>query len=424
MRIIFDESLRVRGLTESETVQYTLSTVNRPVSSSSVPGVFKDTNYSTVLTSVDGYFVDRTVEITGPEGISGMLVSDSPYVAEANGMTLQARKQGTVTARLLTAANGSRRIETSVSAQGITLTSEFTSFQAGSLAEHCYSQMTALVSGLSPEAATQTFWSSNNGNVASPNATMNAGLFAPFDFSGVSCCSTGRSDESRPATLISPRHALQAAHWTSAVGDYLAFKLPGGTYQIVQVSAIEVISSFAAGGDLALLYLSADVTGAAYYSVMPEGWDMQYAPCLWFWNEDTHEDFQVYGVPQIRLPIIRKAMHNNDGAWASWLQIDEILQHTAGGVPALDYNSIFGTELLLFPGWGASDTIPGDSTSPSWLIINGEPVLVSCQSSTSQTGNISEFVDVINAAMNSMAGTPQGTYVLQHPDLTSFTVYS
>jgi hypothetical protein len=64
----------------------------------------------------------------------------------------------------------------------------------------------------------------------------------------------------------------------------------------------------------------------------------------------------------------------------------------------------------------------GDSGSPQFFLVNGDPILMASHATVADAANISTHTAQINTAMNSLAGTVD-TYALSHPTLSAFNTY-
>lgn len=314
-----------------------------------------------------------------------------------------------------TPRNGSRRV-TFAGYLGLALP-VFTdvSFTAGTLAHHMQAQIAALTNSLTPSAQTYGVWESYNGQHPA-TGTRNPQLFSSpvLDLSGVSIGASDRTNDGRPCTLISPRHAIQAAHWTAPVGTQVTFKRTDGTYQTVTITARRRYDDSVNFTDLSIVMFDEDVTGCSIYSVMPSDWRDRYMPRL--------TGAPVCGV----VPYLRKSRHAPDGSTLSTVITSYDSLHT----DIYSNNPFVFTMPNLLSGAGgwSGYAIGGDSSSPSFWIVNGEPILFSAQSTKSYTNDLStgqsgNGVEIINSAMNDMAGTV-GMYALQHPDLSGFTDFT
>ena len=108
----------------------------------------------------------------------------------------------------------------------------------------------------------------------SPSAENLRLWLSSVDFSGVSLAGSG----SRPATLISSRHAIQATHYRTAVGQKLRWMRRDGVVE----ERVVVESISLANNDLTVIRLNADLDGVAIYQALPPGehWGESIPGCL------------------------------------------------------------------------------------------------------------------------------------------------
>lgn len=302
------------------------------------------------------------------------------------------------------------------------------SFVAGSLSAHVKSQIEGLIAGHTPGRDVQEYMLSTNADIDTPSVTISDHPFiGQFDFSGVSVMgqpAAGVQEDEYPAMLVTPRHALIAKHVSTGLeGKKFAFRRLDGTYQTVTVSGRYVVSD---NNDLAVIMFDVDVTGCTIYQTMPYRWEVNYSPSLTY-SADSERTRNT------AIPYIRKAQHLSSAEkWVSAVVINHL--YRAGDYPLFISSNSF-TSIRNTPtnppqtgeiprAWGVDEAIGGDSAGPSFLVINGELILISSQFTETYTPNISEYTDEINTAINDLAGVAQGTYALTHPDLSSFTDYS
>lgn len=304
-------------------------------------------------------------------------------------------------------------------------TYDVTGFTTGSLSAHCKEQIESLISGYTPGRDTQEYLLSTNNHIDNPDVTISDHPFiSQFDMTGVSVMrSSIVTEDAFPAILVSPRHVLAAKHVAQGVGNQYAFKRSDGSYQVVTVQAKYDVAS---GQDLSVMYLDAPVTGCKIYKTMPYNWEYDYAPSLTTVPEHANSALTA-------IPYIRKALHlNSDVTSVSCILVNHLylcqnmVTHTA-----YDFSTLYNTPtpaanphtVEINREWGRDMAIGGDSGGPSFLVIDGDLVLISAQQTTVATTNFSAYTDEINTAMNDMAGVAQGTYVLTHPDLSAFNDY-
>jgi len=193
-------------------------------------------------------------------------------------------------------------------------------------------------------------------------ATMN--WTGQVDFSGVAF------DNSKTATLISPRHILMAQHHQRNVGSTVVFHDSTGDIH----TAILIAKQSVPGGlnpDITVGLLDVDVP-VKYYKVLPPQTD--WGDCL--------SDALVVSTHHTRNASIRRFA----GTWGLGISL--------GGsslVPASYYAPL----------------VSGTSGNPSFLLINGDPILISTFTYASGNGPFfsepSNF-NMINSIMDSLGG--------------------
>lgn len=311
-----------------------------------------------------------------------------------------------------------RRIPIQMSQTTGVTTYDVKQYAEGSLLRHIYDVFASIVAGRDFSTSLSQWVISTSGDITNPTVTFNTdNIIAPhFDLSGVSVMSSVYPTEPTfPVALVTPRHALVAQHVAPTIGQQLVFRKLDGTYHVATVLARTQVSKPGVNisPDLCVVYLDADVIGCANYKTMPLTWLAQYAPSVS--NGLT---------PRPGLPIMRVAMHDANKAWGSNLQITWIstIDETNGMLNNFQVNPEYTTNIP-FVSWSTKLAIGGDSGGPSFTLVGGETVLMCLQQNKLGSANISSFVDTINEIMNAQAGTPAGTYELQHPELSGFTSY-
>ena len=222
------------------------------------------------------------------------------------------------------------------------------------------------------------------------------------------------------SAMITARHALVAHHvWGNDVGNRFVFMKSDGTLYTAEIEAYERITTANpenTGEDLAIIYFTADVpAGVAIYKVLPENWDADYAPSCVF--ESTGKCI---------MPVLRRAMHTPSSVFTlrGTILINTLTISTSKTLS----NTRFGFDNTgeITSDWGVY-SIPGDSGSPSFLLINAELILITTQTNANAGNDIPYFTSEINTAMNAMANVSdpaKDTYALTHVDLSSFTKFT
>ena len=413
--IIYGTNNKIRGRNSSEMISY--SVIETPELGEGVrtPFTFKDMLYDEVVSAgtknnalivLDNLSLEQNNSLHLEASNSKVVISDNSILWADNGyvdITVRAYNLG---------AKRFKRLMIS----DVTEMLELTGFEAGSLTKHAHDAVITLLGAQIYSKDKQQYITNTNQDLDNPDISLNPNLFTgALDFSGVSVMSTRQGDDRFPITLITNRHAIVAKHVAGSIGDEYVFKRTDGSYQKVTVTGRHSIIN---ADDITILYFDQEITGALIYEVMPNGWESDYCNL-------NYDELAL----RSSIPVLRKSMHYSDGSFGSALQISSINSGRSVNSftpPFIDiYNNYIVENPLniLYSEWGYKEAIGGDSGGPSFLLINGGLVLVLSQYTVSGGNNIAHHVTEINSALNDLAGVSQGTYLLQHPDLSSFNTY-
>lgn len=328
----------------------------------------------------------------------------------------------------------------------ITVSASNYGFKDSSLARKLEADMLLLINGKIPGDNTQEYVIDHNGDVLSPDVTINPNnIFSnKFDFTGVSIAQSQEPDDRYGIALISDRHGITAAHVADGnplqVGELVAYKNRSGGYQIVTITGIAFLdrpegtpsggNDFVHGPDLAVICFNNPVLDCEIYTVPPANFADIYTRSIIVNKKQTPFN------PTYTFPFIRKTMHDINDVWKSYIQLGGISNATVtsfrdSGItdPLLidkDYYSIGGTALHnpAFEDWGGAAT-GGDSGSPWFLPVNDKLVLFSSTKGSAFAsyvgGNIAVYLDDIETYMDTLAGAAPGTYKLNIADFSQFT---
>lgn len=288
-------------------------------------------------------------------------------------------------------------------------TARLTGLSADSLVEHCHTGLAALIAGLTAGADTQRYLDANNLDPDTPAVTLNAAHFAAaLDFSAVSVMSesSGTPQENRHVALVSELHATCAKHFAPGVGDRVVFRRSNGTYQVSEVDSITDIS-----GDLSVIEFTGAVTGLTPFECVSQAQLEDFAP-------------KVAALGSLHALLgVRRTRHFADGTVGSGL-LPQLFTHNSGSVsyayiPALERIYDFVSSAYGAPGgWIMPLAKGGDSGGPSFLIIDGTPVLLG------HAHTVYGFPLVAGTSWLAAVNTALGAYTIAHPDLSSFTDFS
>ena len=412
INVLFSQDRRIRGLNRGENFTPTVVEAPSTLPFETADLTLFDMNYKAdrLEYTINDFRVDI---VAGSLGDAHTYSLDERTVADVSidqsGNVISALDEngsqiagGDVYVRMDSRDAGSKILMNRIAPLARTIVNTILSYEVGSLSEHASNQMDALILGKIEGATTQEYWQSNNSNVNAPVATLNPDRFvSSIDLSALSAMRTGQTQDKFPVSLISPNHAITTTHTTTAVGQKLVFMLADTSFAIVTVDAVSVL-----GDDLSIAYFSTPVIGVTPFKVMATDWEM-YAPTL--------RDAITIGIP--RLPILSKRYNDPLGADVSWMAIAAI-HRLYLQIVHKDAPPVFGDTLAWY-----NEATGGDSGSPIFMVVNGEPILITHHTTVDQGTDFAARAIEINTAMNDLAGTAQGTYALVHPDLTEFNTY-
>ncbi len=417
--IVYDSNTSVRGLDPFNAIEIS----GTPAVSGGTPTTSTGTNADASY-SLDGYtsvINDIQLDVLQPAEFDNPVFTSMDQAVATVDQSGYVTGVGAGTAKIQIDSGGQLKTYRSlISTSNAYSDYAVTSYTSGWLPEHIETQVFNLLNGETPGDDAGTFWSSNNGDVTSPSATINANLYASsIDFSAMSCMRSGMPDDRFPLALVTNRHALIARHVKPGIGSTIIWKRSDGTYQTAEVEGVYDISD---GTDLSVIYLDRAVTGITPFDVMPADWETTYAPSHDTASLQANVDPNITGIPQGGIPIIRKSMHNLSGSWRSFLTVNLFSK-------SLPSNKTFN----FFPQWNSlydrqGDFDPwssrgnsGDSGGSMFFIINGSPVFIG--SVWTKTGAAAPwlYISEINTAMDTLASAAPGTYTLSAPNLSSFT---
>ena len=429
----------IQGKTPNDTIEFDVIETPLIEGATRTPFINFDINYDVVIPTVSKNNA-VVVPTNLPIEVIANGVSSNDAIATISNPELKIEWVADGAVEFYVGANGwgEKRIIRTMKSDSTDSFLDATSFVAGTLSEHIQEQVDALINGLTPGDNTQKFWAVNNYNVALPNATRNPNLFTGnLDFSGIVSMQSDEVDDRYAYALISNRHAVAALHIIplAGVGNTVVFKRTDGTFQTAIVDNVTAVTRLLSDNvslatpDLAIVHFDRDITGCAIYKTMPPAFSETYC-------KSTVEIFPVDGGGLSMfsaVPVIRKTMHDLNGAWESYLQINHLISSGYITEEVIPYNFSMGflsnvghfnqqTIQATTWDWGING-IAGDSGSPSFLLINGELILLCSQWNEGSSPDISFWEPEVNEIMNTQAGTPPGTFSLVHPDLSEFTTF-
>jgi hypothetical protein len=277
-----------------------------------------------------------------------------------------------------------KTVELAVSREVPATTILLDSYVTGSLAKHCSDYVDAAIAGKTASVAKPVYSAQDHANaVYVRNASS---WLAGVD---LTCASPWNSygANTRAGTLISPRHIAMANHYLIADGTTIRFiKMDGTVVGMTLTTSMQVGTT-----DIRIGVLSADVpAGISFAKVMPKTAGSK-LPSLSY----------SYRIPAVAFDQEEKALITELAGMDSWM---------------IGWSPLGGARLAFY-----EDLIGGDSGSPLFLIIGGEPVLLTTWLMGGGGAGPSFITnyDAINAAMTTLGGG----YQLTDADLSGFTTY-
>ena len=374
--------------------------VRRVTATGSVSSVTVDDAVYTTQTGAS-YETDFGVEVVYRQANYGQAVtitSDTPAVLSAPGEDGTASYESSGTAILRGASEDGEVFLVSAETSSATGSVDaFNEWIAGSAAKQCEVEIDGRLEG------SRDVYSSQD-TVTGLSFARNANFFASdIDLTCVSPWnSSGKNTMS--GTLISPRHVLFAAHFQPSAGASIRFVQADGTVVTRTLSAIATHPGYAALAlypDLAVGVLDQDVpAGISFAKVLPDDW-RDYMPSL----------SPTTPVPCIRFNQFgRVSVAEWRGGFGVSNDPNSAVRFTCG-VPTDAGRLEYYEPVVLF-----------DSGCPSFIVVNGEPVLLG-PFSTGGAGT-GTLVSGHAEAVNDMMSTLGGGYQLTTVDLSEFPTYS
>lgn len=267
----------------------------------------------------------------------------------------------------------------------------FSDYASSSLAKSIISTIDSRISGKDPSTSKNIFSLQNHaGGIYTRNTQCWAhGL-------DLTCFSPWNSLDGprRSGTLISPRHIICAQHYPLTVGTSIRFIRLDNTVVTKTITATANVSNT----DIQIALLDSDVgSGISFAKILPQNW-YDYLP----YYKDLSSINYEFGLPSLCLDQEEKALILDIYKVSSK---DLIISYVK---PFKSTNSQF-----------YEDIIVGDSGNPSFLVINGILVLMSCWYNVGSSSFIPYYKSQINSLMSQLGGN----YQLTEIDLSSFSTY-
>lgn len=219
---------------------------------------------------------------------------------------------------------------------------------------------------------------------------------------GALAISSGRNGHlwyQAPCTLVSPQHALAAAHMLPAVGERYWWTDATNGHWSRQVIARTNIS------DVGIMLLDAPLTNVPYMRVPPIGWMTNYAPNL----------LQYHILPQARqMPCIAWKLYGH-------AFVHDANQLSATGIPIQSRMSVYPS--VWQPDYTRFGAEPGDSGSAICLYDGKELLYLGGWYSSQQSDAVDRYAKTVSDLMETLSRDKgQKPYRLNHKQW-SFKTY-
>lgn len=370
------------------------------VSGSTFPETYKDRIYTTssssTLTGYDWSPIIRLGDLSPPT-VTGS--STNPSVITTGSYVGDWTPVGTGTSGLVLTGSGRGSVQIDVTvSSGTYVGRNLYGYLSGSVAEDCTSQIDSRLA-VSSTANGITYWT---GSSINSSCWVNSGTAVDFSSRAVWNSKQGYK---RGATLIGSTRdvVIVAKHYTHDVGTTLQFASSGTT----ATGTVASVLFLDGGQDIALEKLTAPLPASITPAkVLPADWASKW--CYPTWSECVSSGYS-FDVPAVHFNQFNEARVCELGWNANYGQT---VYYGAG---PYDYISAhFPIQASRQP-W-ARTVIQGDSGQPSFLIINGEAVLLYTFWGVYAGPFVSEFIPEINAGMATLGSSGTLTPV----DLSSF----
>lgn len=307
-----------------------------------------------------------------------------------------------------------------------------TSSVPGTLTHELRSSIANLFIGVTSTATNRPEWSTNNFNPFDLVAARNTNnpLYGVVDTSWITAAVQGRPTASFPGMLISPRHVMFSHHVYPGNNRRLAFVSNAGqvfTATTVRSQGFDLI------GDAIVAYLDQPIPA----DIPP----VRFLPADVSKYTSIFREFQSYRIGDITpeaCMIMRQAMSGlgarfgvhvfNAGTAKQATLYNSCIFYPDYTFIGTGYSSDDNTTTLgaygnSFSGGWFRQSVGGDSGSPGFMVVGGNPVLVSSQWSAESGSNYIGKGPIINPVMNAIKDPGDSTvYAVNEVDLSAYPV--
>lgn len=421
--VIFSNSgPEIRGMTHNDDFEFRITEVPKGSVSGVETVVLPDASVAvSTITGATNEFIIGTspISLGGPKIT---LQSTTPFqcVVDADGLVTKGSGGDGLCTIEATSQYGSRKYSRIIETTGSAIESTIQNYVPGSLAHHVNALISSYFAGRTAELMQLHLHESNRRQWRANR------IASTLDMSWQSV--DANDGPSFPCSLISPRHALCAAHAGFSVGRQYVFLSPSG--EIKQATVTKTWNK--PGSDLGMVYFDTPVTGCAIAKFAP---NFQDKTSLDRTIDGDASSYLGYKFPVLMTPINFYLMPNEVYGGRKLMP---------AGLNGIGLNGLTGWSQcnivsldLFFPGYRHDSPDPslsvvrgGDSGSSIFfpLIEPGQSspssVLISAMHSASGGPPYSLMVPAINDAMNAIKDSGDTTvYSAQIADLSAFPNY-
>ena len=341
---------------------------------SSLVSGFESGFASGVLASESGYSLDLTLEASGKSltyKIEDAKLQSYDYSMDVNDLMLM---------------NASFAFEVSPNPGGLQISGNTQESLAGYTIDQINQHFDASMSMATNGSMLENF-TDPNGNLEAGgwNASRNVAFWGKdIDFTAVSVWNnrgfgTSADFRMRGATAVTPRHIVMAKHFALSVNDGISFVEPDGTW--IHRNVIRVASDGSTDISVALLDTPLPST-IKPVKVVPSDFES-------YFDRDAVGNIDSNG-----RPICVGFDHEKKGLF---------FQVTKAGAGASKVIAYFDGSLVPSPyDEIAEDLESGDSGNPLFIIVDGEPVLITSWYTTSTSPAYNSYISTINGLIGSV----------------------
>lgn len=375
--------------------------------------------------------------VAGAAMSGGSVQSLTPDICTANGLNSPVSRVSNGTCRLLVTgplgkASQQREISGRVAVESIdeVLILDKYSGAPNTLRKHIQEATIAALAGKTASQSTIDIY--NPFNLTSLEATKNDSCWFPGDFSHSTVKCAGGSRR-MGMHFISKRHALFSWHVTaSTFYSTVHVRRKNGTIATANLVSYQKLGPY----DMGLAYFDSDITGIDYATLAPP----EITEMLGALVSPTPVPMGYKNSPILtmilaansgntsgNLVVSTDSRHARLQAMDIVRPVDGTPEVTVGGTTVIAHMFLHAVAASFEPElqpW-THNPIGGDSSSATYMLINGTPVLVGLQASTAGGDWIPPWTPVLPTIMNAMAsaeGEVSPSYTVNVANLADFSI--